>query len=762
MNFYRRRPLALIITICILTSAAAYHLSGVMKLVLIAALGLGAPILTLLLAKLKLKTVCGLSKTPFILICAALTISMILTSYAYYDVRAARYDASFSANVKATVLSVESRSSYDAVYAVRITSRDGERESAKGLLGTASALSLDVGDIIDADVLFCAPEDFYSYREATREELLADGYIFTAKFGENAVVCDSSNGISVRLHQLREILDAKLALYLDNDSALLANALFLGKRDDLGILGRDFSYMGVVHLLALSGLHLSVIGGGFEKLLMRLGVGLRARYVMTAALVIFYVALTGFLASAMRAAIMLLLSYAATFLDTESDRVTSLFIAVGLIVLADPTAIFDVSLQLSFFATLGLLLVSEPAKRLGKSLGGKTKPYFVRGLFRIAAHMAASFGAIMFVLPLQWLYFGEVSLMSVAATLIMSPICELLLVFIPPLLICALLGLHGACGVVGGVIRVLYDLCADTAATLSEHSTLVSLGYPFALPIIFVCAAVIVYMMVRNYPSWLYALIPFAAATVVFLGGVHIYDAVTCDLVSVDVVSGGANDMITLTSRRSGAIIDVGDGSSQGVYPTAKFFLARNLTEIESLVLTHVSRDHISMVRKLLNYRKVRTVLIPSPNNEYEVYIAADITALAREYGSETVFYDNANGAVLTHGDVSISMPPERKLPRSTRPLTAIKFTYGTTEAVYVGASAWEDEQTWEFANGAKYMIFGANGPNVKSAPPDTVVGDTDFVYVTSDELAAAILPWLDGFDGSLIVDDKLSVTVKP
>lgn len=763
MNFYRRRPLALIITICVLASAAVYFLPGYLKVAFIALTAVAALIFVLALQRCGVKSVCNLSATSFVLICAVLMMVMTLISFAYFDIYVARYDDLTEGSIKATVTSIESRTAYGAVYEVRMSARDGISERAKGLISTDSATQFNIGDVIEADVEFCLLEDFYSYREASRFELIANGVAFTANTVGTVRLDGKDNGLFTALARLRESFSAKLSLYLDKDSAPLADALFLGKRDGLGKIKRDFIYIGAMHLLALSGLHLSIIAGGFERLLMRLGVGVKVRYILTIALAAFYVGLTGFIASAVRAAIMLALSYAASFLDTDSDRVTSLFVAVGLIVLVNPTAIFDVSLQLSFAATLGLLLVSEPADRLSKRLAPSTKSRpMLRMTIRIACAMAASLGAIMFVLPLEWLYFGEASLTSVIATLVMTPICELLLIMIVPLLICSLFGWHFACGIIGGAIRATAELCTCVAAALSERSTLVSLGYPFALPIMIICAAVIIYMAVRGCQNWLYALIPFVISVVIFVGGVHIYDAVLDERVTIDMMSSASSEAITLISKRSAAVIFIGDGSSQTVYPTVDFLSKRNLTEIETVILTSVARRHISSVRRLLNCRKVGEIFIPMPKDEYDTYLAADIAELASEYGSRLVFYDRASGSALIHGDVTVNIVKEAKLSRSTSTLTALTLEYGDTVAAYVGASAWEDAETWELVNGARYMIFGSCGPIIKSAPEGAVLPTTEVVCLSDDMVAEVLVWWLDGFEGVIMSDDKLSFAVKP
>lgn len=762
MNFYRRRPFALIITLALLISALCAMRPGFIKIAVIFAAMISSLIAVPLLKARGVKRICNIDAASFVIILAALTMAMTLTSFAYHDIYVARYDGLTNAHINATVVSVESRTAFGATYGVQINSRDGKSERARGLISSDGATAFNVGDIIEADIEFCPLGEFYSYRDASRTEILSKGAAFTANTVGEPVFCTHGEGVTVFLSKLRNTLSAKLTLYLDKESASLADALFLGNRTNLGKVERDFTYIGAMHLLALSGLHLSIIVGSLERFLMWLGLGSKSRYALCMALAAFYVALTGFIASALRAAVMLAISYSAVLLDRDGDRITALFAAVGLIVLVSPTAIYDVSLQLSFGATLGLLLVAEPAAHIPQKITDKPMRRLMRRIIKFPGEIAVSLGAIMFVLPLQWLYFGEVSPMTVIATLVMTPICECLLSLMPLLLVCSLFGLHLPCGIIAGAVRALSELCTDIAAALAQRSVLYSLGYPFVLPIMLAFAAVIIVMIMRGVSNWLYALVPFAVSAAVFVGGVHIYDAVTAERVTLDAVRDSQSDAITLVSSRSAAVIFIGDGSSQTAYSTAKRLSEHYLTAIDTLILTTPSRRCAGAFLKLLNCRRVDTVLVPMPTDEEESYIAAEIAQLAGKYGTKTVFYDNSVAAAITHGDVTVALSEKVLLSRSTRALLAVRFTSGEISAAYLSSSAWENAKIWSFAHGARYLIFGAYGPVPKSAPQDKTSQSTAVLCVPSEEVFEKISPWTYGYSGRISRANPFSFSLNP
>ncbi len=736
--------------------------SGFVKIVVIGAVLIVALLSVSLLKRSNVERICNLDAVPFVLALAALTMVMMLTSFAYYDVYAARYDELENGYINATVVSVESRTNFGATYEVQINSRDGKSERARGLIGSDST-TVNVGDVIEVDVEFCKLNEFYTYRNASRTELLSKGVVFTANTVGEPVLCGQSCTVTVFLAKLRDTFSAKLTLYLDKESASLADALFLGDRTNLGKTERDFKYIGAMHLLALSGLHLSVIVGSLERFLMRFGLGSKPRYILCMVVAGFYIALTGFIASAVRAAIMLAISYSAALIDRNGDRITALFAAVGLIILCDPTAVFDVSLQLSFGATLGLLLVAESAANLPrKKTDRQTRGFMLRKIMKLPGEIAVSLGAIMFVLPLQWLYFGEVSPTTVLSTLIITPICHVLLLLMPPLLICSLLSLHIPGGFIAGAVCVISELCTHIAASLAKHSVLVSLGYSFTLPIILSCIAVIVFMAMRGVGNWLYALVPFAISVTLFFGCVYAYDAVTEKRAAVYTVSYSDSEAITLVSNHSAAVISVGDGLSQTVYPTLDFLAEQYLTQVDMLILLTPSRRSVPVLLKLLNCRKVKRVLVPIPQNVQEAHLIADITALASEYGTQTELYNNSEITEFTHGEVIVNLSPRAELSRSSRLLTAVRFTHEDASTAYVCASGWENEEIWAFADGARYVILGAYGPAARMSPAGAISDVVEAVYVTDAEVFDKISPWTNGFSGKILRDKTFYFSLNP
>ena len=764
MNFFRRRPLALIIALCLGMNAVSALLPAIVKLILIFVCIIAVPLLILITRKLKIKQICNISSVPFITVASALIICCILICHAYYDTYAGKYDSLKSQTVRASVSAVEYSTSYSALYSVKLKLCDGEVSGAKGLIYSESAIGLSPGDIIETSVEFVPFEEFHGNYNFTKLNFLAHGYVFTANIIDDTKTVGNVKSLGIWFTNLRQSFSAKMSLYLSDDTASLVDALFLGERDGLDKIYRDFSRAGVVHLLALSGMHLAILDAMISKVLKKLGVRPKGRNILTLIFIIFYTALTGFLMSVTRAALMLIIVRLAMIINHDADRITTLFVACGLIVLVSPTAVFDVALQLSFFSTLGILVMSEAVHVRFKEI-----PYYDTGRYSLRFRtmkffetILPSIAAVMFILPLQWLYFGETSLLSVPSTVILSVFCEGLLVLIPIYLLSCLIGAHLICAGLAWLMEILNKICSLAAEWLASFSVPISLNYPFAFPIILLCITVIIIMMVKNVSSWLYALIPFCIATAIFLSCVAMYENVHMDDVTLDYINSTSGDALIAVSEREAVLIDISEGSSEIYYDCIYNLRKNNITEIDTILYTHIHRRHVNSLRKLLNNRVVKRILLPMPTTEYDKYIIMEICTLAEEYGTKAILYSNTSEIRFTFGDLSITLPKSVKLERSTHPLMTLLIEYDNTDIAYIGKSAWEDQTVIENISGAEYIIFGTHGPTIKAVPDENFGKNAKVICVPTDTLLSELSPWISTFDSPIIGEEQLRIDLTP
>lgn len=179
-----------------------------------------------------------------------------------------------------------------------------------------------------------------------------------------------------------------------------------------------FRTCGATHLMAVSGLHLSVIVGSLYWLLRKLRLPTWLTTVLTGAVLLVYDGVAGFSASVVRASLMMAVLLAARLFGRKADGLNSLGLAVFLLC-TDPFAVTDVSLQLSVTSVLSLLTLSPV---LNKSLARLHIPKFLRQSF------SATVSVLLYTLPFMWLSFGQTALLSLLSNLVLIPLAQVAMI----------------------------------------------------------------------------------------------------------------------------------------------------------------------------------------------------------------------------------------------------------------------------------------------------------------------------------------------
>ena len=235
-----------------------------------------------------------------------------------------------------------------------------------------------------------------------------------------------------------------LALTQDTEAAALLLTLSAGLRAELGeALEDDFARSGLAHVLSVSGLHVAVLAfalfGVLRWLLSRrMHALLRVRDPRAFAaplalpLVWAYVLFTGWQGPAVRSALMCSLVLGAWWVRRRSDPLNALAVAALAMVVVEPAAPYELSLQLSFLAVLALVLVA-PTFRAAIPLGPPSPATQAGWRLRLARWreavlqtLAASLAVTLTTAPLVLATFQRVSLAGLLSNVITLPLSGLL------------------------------------------------------------------------------------------------------------------------------------------------------------------------------------------------------------------------------------------------------------------------------------------------------------------------------------------------
>ncbi len=234
---------------------------------------------------------------------------------------------------------------------------------------------------------------------------------------------NAGNFISRAIYTLKERSLANIhRIFPDPESSLLAGIL-LGV--DTGLtkeLQQAFKDTGTAHIIAISGFNISIIAGLFFLFFSRF-FGPRWGAALAVFGIIFYTILVGGEAAVWRAAIMGTLALLARQLGRGQMALNTLLAVAMVMCLWNPLYVWDVGFQLSFFATLGLILYAEPFSRFISNLLTRYFPLSAveKIIQPISDFILLTFAAQLTTIPIMAYHFQRISLVSFIANPFILP-----------------------------------------------------------------------------------------------------------------------------------------------------------------------------------------------------------------------------------------------------------------------------------------------------------------------------------------------------
>lgn len=348
----------------------------------------------------------------------------ILVHYGYYHFNAAPAEALDGKDAvisgKICELPYKSYNRYYYIVQTDSVDIDGAPQNIKIRLSMSKALDADVYDRITGNVHLFLPSDegtFTTKNYYASKGIYLYSYLYEYENYETETVAQKP--IYYYFLKIRYHLIEALKTLLPKDQSAVAAGMLLGEKYMMDQdIKSDFRDIGVSHLFAVSGLHISFLGYFCMFIFTALKISKKWSCRLSCIGILCFMALTGFVPSAVRAGIMMIIYFLGSSFKAKADSLNSLGIAVFIISVSNPFAAGDVGFLLSFFATLGILLLAQKLDLLIRHVaasiahGGKV-------IRKIAAPASVTICATLFTLPITVLCFKRISLISIISNLIL-------------------------------------------------------------------------------------------------------------------------------------------------------------------------------------------------------------------------------------------------------------------------------------------------------------------------------------------------------
>lgn len=181
----------------------------------------------------------------------------------------------------------------------------------------------------------------------------------------SSIISNPNRNIFIKfVSSLRNRIFEKVRETLPSPEADLLIGIVLGDDSGFDKTTQDqFARTGLMHIVAASGTNVSIVGGAIYLSLLGV-IGRRKAIIFSILGIGLYAILSGLSPSIQRAAVMGIITYFALFLGRQTYALWGLGITGFLLILINPYIVFDIGFQLSFMATLGILLLDPLLKKV--------------------------------------------------------------------------------------------------------------------------------------------------------------------------------------------------------------------------------------------------------------------------------------------------------------------------------------------------------------------------------------------------------------
>lgn len=428
---------------------------------------------------------------------------------------------------------------------------------------------------------------------------------------------------------IRYRIQGILETYIPSDCVAFAKALLLGDTSQLPYrVDTDLKVSGIRHVVAVSGLHISVFFAIVST------ITFRKRFLTALVgtpLLLLFAAVAGFTPSVTRACIMCGLMLVAQLLNKEYDGPSALSFAVLIMLAVNPYCIGSVSFQLSVASVAGIFLFA-PGIREKLTAGLKNKKGKQYGLLRkLVAGVSVTIGAQILTIPLCAYYFGVVSLVGVFTNLLVLWTVSLTFCLLVAVCVLALVCLPLAviAGSVAGVL-IRYVLTAAKIMAAFPWAAVYTVSPYVTIWLFFAYCLLLIYLVCRKMAG------AFTCCTILSLClalTASWLEPCSSD-VRFTVLDVGQGQCLIMQSGGRVYVVDCGgDSDTRPADAAAEALLSQGYSHIDGLILTHTDRDHAGGAENLLS--RIRTDLLILPRQAEKIAVPEDTQVVIAEQNLE-------------------------------------------------------------------------------------------------------------------------------
>lgn len=491
--------------------------------------------------------------------------------------------------------------------------------------------------------------------------------------GDSLVVSNEKTYVIKRaLYKLREAHYNRLKQLLPDNEAQIIGTLLLGRGDVTEPMKDGFRVAGLIHILAISGLHVSIIALMLNRF-MRLFVNVKVSAVITVAVLALYCLYTGLHMSTVRATLMMTMFFVQHIVERRYEPSTSLSVVAWILLLINPYYIMDIGFLLSFAAVASIFYI-EPILKIGPL---KEEGY-IRDTLRVM--IAVQIG----LSPILLYYFHALPVYSIIANILVLPVVPFILGLSIIGIGISYFSMMSATFLMGPVFFMIRYMSVVIETIVELPLNQIHVGRVSG-PTMLLVSLLMIQLILKKRVKYMILTV---AVLVISVSLTNYEDNNDLSIHYMDI---GQGDATVINYKGTYIMIDGGGDihrrgkSNVGTYILEPFFDAYGVKEIETIFVTHSDFDHLYGIIELANTMVIHQIILPT----YYIGIEDELLeTLFSVLDDETkIIYMSADDYYLI-GDLSLyCMNPsdERAYDDGNSASLAFHLSYKEFDALFLG-----------------------------------------------------------------------------
>ena len=567
-------------------------------------------------------------------------LSFVLIGCIYINVLDNNYEAKYAnisekVSIKAIIISEPVDKDYKKTYTIKVEEINGDKKykNTKLLLDIKKSElkeEPEFGDEIEIIGELKKPNGARNYKGFDYKQYLKSKKIYATVSSENYKIISKNkiDIISKVINSVQNNMKSNINKILNEEEAALCIGILVGDREAISEQTEDnFKKSNLTHMLAVSGSHITYIINAFAMLLGK--TSKRTSKIFTIIILIFFMALTGFTFSVIRACIMGILVLLASLMYRKPDTINNLGISSFIILLFNPYAISDAGFLLSYGGTIGIVLLGDKIENAIYKEENKNKNIINKIIKYIIISFSITLSANLIIIPIMAYNFSTVSFTFWISNILAAPIMEIATIFgfIIYFISIFFIPLAKFLGIFLNLLLYLLLKIAEVSSLIPGSSIYIKTPY--------IIECIIYYLFIVLWLKWDYiknaikvkkilkVLVASSILLIIFSSVLIYYYPKTLKIYFVDVGQGDCTLIKTPTNKH--ILID-GGGSEFGNFDVGEstllpYLLDRRITTIDYMLISHFDSDHIDGLFAVMENLKIKNIIISKQGEKSDNFI---------------------------------------------------------------------------------------------------------------------------------------------